>query len=306
MVQMTTPPSPADNESITLPTEILDKLLAPIPKTILIGKIAQWQKTGDEKRPFEKKQSKTEYVLTHLGKKLTVKFLREIRALHEHYSIKEYSWRLFRWDKDITEYYPELIKDQFEKVIRKLDSLVNIDFLIVDDKTKTMFLLLENWKNEIIAESYIKRVEAKIPRYFRAYFSLSKKMLLIQERSKQATKDFLTLFKQALNVKVQELKINAMIIREFVKQNPKKLTKLIVKIPQEVAGFAGLSELTIAGSDVIKGSKGLMDRHETSPILIGPWVGVANSKLELKVGEALKTTGINHILKLFDLITELY
>ena len=296
--------STSKSENIILPPEVLDKLLAPIPKKILVEKVGE-QLGENESKPFEAKQSKREYVTQHLGQKFSLEFLREMRALHEHYNIKNFNWLLFRWDKDITNYFPELMKEQFEKVIKKLDSLITVDFLVVDKKNKTVFLLLENWKNEIIADAIIKRVEAKIPKYFRAYFSLSKKMLLIQERSKQATKDFLALFKQAYAVKLQEIRINAMVIREFVKRNPKKLTKLTVKVPQEVAGFNGLSELTIVGSDVIKGSKGLMDRHETSPILIGPWVGVANKKIELKVGESLKTSGISHVLKLFDLITEL-
>ena len=296
--------STSKSENIILPPEVLEKLLAPIPKKILVEKVGE-QLGENESKPFKAKQSKGEYVTQHLGQKVSLEFLREMRALHEHYNIKNFNWLLFRWDKDITNYFPELMKEQFEKVIKKLDSLITVDFLVVDKKTKTVFLLLENWKNEIIADAIIKRVEAKIPKYFRAYFSLSKKMLLIQERSKQATKDFLALFKQAYAVKLQEIRINAMVIREFVKRNPKKLTKLTVKVPQEVAGFNGLSELTIVGSDVIKGSKGLMNRHETSPILIGPWVGVANKKIELKVGESLKTSGISHVLKLFDLITEL-
>ena len=78
-----------------------------------------------------------------------------------------------------------------------------------------------------------------------------------------------------------------------------------MKVPQEVAGFGGLSELTVLGKDVIKGSKGLMDRHETSPIMVGPWVGVSNLDVDLNVGKSIRVRSIEKMLILFDLMKNL-
>ncbi len=286
--------------------EAIDDLLKPIPKKVLIDKVAMingWEKK--DLPPFEKKQSKRDYVVKHTGKKLTLDVLREIHTIREHHSIQDYSWFIYTWENDISEYFPDNIKEPFEKIIGNIDTLVHLDFIVADKKSKTVFLVLEQWKKELVTDSFLSRIEAKIPKYFRAYISVKKNMLLIQERSKQATKEFVKIFEQAYKVKTRELRINAMVIREFVKMNTRKLTKLIVKVPQEVSGFSGLTELVIAGSDVIVGSKGLMDRHEQSPILVGPWVGVSNKDLELKVGEAVKTTSLVKMLSLFDLIMDL-
>ncbi len=288
--------------TIKLSDEAIDDLLEPIPNDILIEKIATMKGWKSKRPPFDANQTKREYLLKHLGTNLTLGILREIRTLREHCNIKEYKWNFFSYDKSIARYYPDKIKKKIEDYIKNLDSLVNIDLLIVDETSQTLFLLLEQWKKEVVADTILSKIETKIPKYFRIYFSITKKFLLIQERSEQATKEFLSIFENAFNVKTQLLKVNAMVIREFVKAFPNELHSLIVKVPQEVAGFGGLSELTIKGEDVIKGSKGLMDRHETSPIMVGPWVGVSNKNLELKVNEPIKTSSIANAIVLFDLM----
>ncbi|HUT81787.1 MAG TPA: hypothetical protein VMZ29_11345 [Candidatus Bathyarchaeia archaeon] len=291
--------------TIKLSDDALDDLLNPIPIDILIEKIATMKGWKTKRPPFENDQTKREYLLKYIGTNLTLGILREIQTLREHCNIKEFKWNFFTYDKSIARFYPDKIKKKIEDFIKNLDSLVNIDLLIVDEESQTLFLLLEQWKKEIVADTILSKIETKVPKHFRIYFSIVKKFILIQDRTDQATKEFISVFENAFNVKTQLLKVNAMVIREFVKAFPNELQSLIVKVPQEVTGFGGLSELTIKGSDVIKGSKGLMDRHETSPIMVGPWVGVSNKDLDLKVGEPIRTSSITNVLILFDLMKEL-
>lgn len=294
----------SDN-TIRLSREALDELLEPIPNEILMEKVAQIKEWKTKREPFQEGQNKREYLHHHLGRDLTLSDVRELRTLKEHYSLSSYKWLMFSWDKSIARYYPDKIKEKFESVFKNIDSMVNVDFLIANEESQTLFVLLELWRKETIINTYLTRIETEIPKYFRLYLSIQNKFLLVQEKSDEATKEVIKIFKNAFKVKTEEIKINAMIVREFVKNNPIKLTKLVVKVPQEVAGFSGLNELTFMGSDVIKGSKGLMDRHETTPINVGPWTGVANKGIEINVGSAIKTQSIRDVLDLFDIIREL-
>lgn len=299
-------PIASDKESsIKLSDEAIDDLLDPIPSEQLIERIALIMDWKKKRPPIGEKQSKREYFYEHLSKNITLEIIRDLQTVSEHFSIGDYEWNIFAWDKSIARYYPDKIKKKFEDVILKIDSLVNIDLLTVDEESQTIFLLLEQWQKEIVAETFLSKIEAKIPKYFRVYISISKKMLFVQSRTELATKEFIHLFEEAFKVETSGMKINAMVIREFVKNNPLELTRLVIKVPQEVAGFGGLTELTLVGSDVIKGSKGLMDRHETSPIDVGPWVGASNFEIDLTVGKAIKTKSIKKILELFELMKAL-
>ncbi|MGC9778648.1 MAG: hypothetical protein HZR80_05345 [Candidatus Heimdallarchaeota archaeon] len=290
---------------VKISKEALDNLLEPIPNEILVEKVAQIKGWKSKKPPIAAKQSKREYLHQHFGRNLTLGVVRELRTLREHSSISKFNWQVFFWDRSIARYFPDKIKKKFENVILEVDSMVNIDLLAVDEPSQTIFMLLEQWQKEIVADTFLSKIETKIPKYFRIYLSIKKKMLLIQERNVKATEEFIKLFETAFNVKVEELRVNAMIIREFVKTYPENLTRLVVKVPQEVSGFSGLSELTVLGEDVIKGSKGLMDRHETSPIMVGPWVGVSNSDFDLNVGKSIRVRSIKKMLSFFDLMESL-
>ena len=104
-----------------------------------------------------------------------------------------------------------------------------------------------------------------------------------------------------IGVRIAELGVVVWLHPNKVKS---KITRLVVRVPQEVAGFGGLSELTLVGSDVINGSQGLMNRHETSPIDVGPWTGTSNKYIDLDVGKPMKTNSIKHTLWLIDLIKD--
>ncbi|NHJ03933.1 MAG: hypothetical protein EAX90_03865 [Candidatus Heimdallarchaeota archaeon] len=291
--------------TIKLSEKSLEELLEPIPQEILIEKISQIKNWKTKKIPFENNQTKREYFVKHVGSNLTLAHFRELRILREHSLIHEFKWHIFTWDKSIARYFPDKLEKKIEEVIHDLSSMVNIDLLLVDEKTSTVFLLLEMWQKEVVADTFLSKVETNIPKYFRAYISISKKMLLVEDKNQKATDNFINIFQNAFSVKVEEFKINAMIIREFVKTSPEKITRLVVRVPQEVAGFGGLSELTLSGKDVLSGSKGLMNRHETTPIDVGPWSGVSNPFLDLNVRESVIIRAINSALWLFDLIKEL-
>jgi hypothetical protein len=296
----------SDNDkSVKLSNEAIDDLLNPIPTDKLIERIALIKEWKKKRPPIGEKQTKRDYFCQHLGNEVSLEILRDIQTISEHFSIGDFDWNIFCWDKSIARYYPDKMKKRFEDVILKIDSLINIDLLTVDEESQTIFLLLEQWQKEIVADTILSKIEAKIPKYFRVYIVVSKKMLLVQSRTELATKEFLHLFEEAFNVKTSGLRINAMVIREFVKSNPLELTRLVIKVPQEVAGFGGLTELTLVGDDVIKGSKGLMDRHEVSPIDVGPWVGASNAEIDLTVGKAIKTKSIEKILELYELMKDL-
>jgi hypothetical protein len=299
-------PAASDKEkNVTLSDEAIDDLLEPIPNEELIKQIALIKEWKKKRPPLGEKQSKRDYFYQHIGKIISMEVIRDLQTVSEHFSMRDYDWDIFSFDKSIARYYPDKIKKKFEDIILKIDSLVNIDLLTVDEESQTVFLLLEQWQKEIVADTFLSKIEAKIPKYFRVYISVSNKMLLVQSRTKQATNDFIHLFEEAFKVKTDNLRINAMVIREFVKTNPLELTRLVIKVPQEVAGFGGLTELTLVGSDVIKGSKGLMDRHEVSPIDVGPWVGASNSDIDLTVGKAIKAKSIKKVLELYELMKDL-
>jgi len=289
---------------IKLPNDAIDDLLKPISKEALADRITLlkgWKTT----KPYKAKQNKRDYFKEHLARSFTLGMLRDLRILREHFLIGEFQWRLYSWDRSIARYYPDKISNKLEEIIFDLASMVNIDYLVIDEEAKTVFLLLEQWQNEVVANTFLSKVETNIPKYFRAYLFLNKKMLLVQVKSDQATKDFIGIFEQAFKIATEEVRINAMVIRHFVHKTKDKITRLVIRVPQEVAGFGGLSELTLVGSDVIHGSQGLMNRHETSPIDVGPWTGTSNEYLDLDVGKPLKTRSIKQTLWLLDLISDL-
>ena len=291
--------------TIKLSDKSLEELLEPIPEELIIEKVAVIKGWKSKRTPLEKNQSKKDYFVSIVGKSVDLATFRELRILREHSLIGNFKWNIFTWDKSIARYYPDKIENKIESVIHELSSMVNIDLLLVDEKTSTIFLLLEMWQKEVVADTFLSKVETNIPKYFRAYISVSKKILLVEEKNEKATLDFLNLFKKAFNVEIEQYRINAMIIREFVKTSPEEITRLVIRVPQEVAGFGGLSELTLNGKNVLTGSKGLMDRHETSPIDVGPWSGASNKYLDINVGKTLTIKSITSALWLFDLIKDL-
>ena len=289
---------------IKLPNDAIDDLLLPISKKALADRIALL-KGWKASKPYKAKQNKREYFKEHLARSFTLGMLRDLRILREHCLIGEFQWRLYSWDKSIARYYPNKISNKLEEIIYDLASMVNIDYLVVDEEAKTVFLLLEQWQNEVVANTFLSKVETNIPKYFRAYLFLDKKMILVQEKSEQATKDFIGIFEQAFKIVTEEIRINAMVVRSFVLKAKGKITRIVIRVPQEVAGFGGLSELTLVGSDVIHGSQGLMNRHEASPIDVGPWTGTSNKNIDLDVGKPLKTRSIKETHWLLDLISDL-
>ncbi len=295
----------SSSNTIKLSNNALKELLEPIPEKELINKIANIKGWKTKRVPLTANQSKSEYFLLQVGANISLSIFRELRIIREHTLISKFKWNVFNWDKSLVRYFPDKLEKKIEDVIQNLTTMVNLDILLVDEETKTIFLLLEQWQNQIVSDTFLSKVETNIPKYFRAYMCLSKKMLLVENKSEQATKEFVKIIEQAFNVSTEKIRINAMIIREFVKNNPENLTRLVIRVPQEVAGFGGLSELTLQGADVIVGSKGLMDRHETSPINVGPWTGVSNANASLDVGKPAKVSTIGEAIKLFDLLKEM-
>ncbi|MHA1155375.1 MAG: hypothetical protein ACTSQK_04635 [Candidatus Heimdallarchaeota archaeon] len=295
----------SSSNTIKLSNSALKELLEPIPEKALIDKIANIKGWKTKRLPLTANQSKSDYFLQQIGANISLAIFREFRIIREHSQISKFKWNAFKWDKSIARYFPDKLEKKIEGVIQNLAAMVNLDIILVDEETKTIFLLLEQWQNQIVSDTFLSKVETNIPKYFRAYMCLSKKMLLVENKSEQATKEFVKIIEQAFTVSTEKIRINAMIIRELVKNNPENLTRLVIRVPQEVAGFGGLSELTLQGSDVIIGSKGLMDRHETSPINVGPWTGVSNANISLDVGKPVKVSSVGDAILLFDLLKEM-
>ncbi|NHJ85077.1 MAG: hypothetical protein FK734_06420 [Asgard group archaeon] len=302
---MATPFTFQSENTVKLSKDALDELLEPIPEDVLVEKIGLLNDWKTKRVPLGKKESKSEYLIKNYGPLLTLKVLRELRIIREHATIENHYWNIFYWDKSISRYYPDKIKKKFEDIIVTHDTMINVDLLNVNEEKQTLFLLLEQWQDDIVADTFLSQVKTQLPKYFRVYLSIAEKMLLVQEKSEKATANFIKIFEEAFGVVTSKITINAMAIQEFVKKYPNELTRLVIKVPQEVAGFGGLTELTLIGSDVIKGSKGLMDRHETSPILIGPWTGVSNKNLNIDINKPIKTNSIEATIDLFKLIKDL-
>lgn len=290
---------------IKISDDSLSNLLEPIPEDELIEKVGQINDWKTKRPKFEENQTKKDYFKEHVGNNITLGQFRELRVLREHSQIANLSWNIYEWNRSIARYYPDKIDDKILNVILDMSSLVNLDLLLVDEESQTLFLLLEMWQKEVVADTFLSKVETNIPKYFRVYLSIAEKMLLIEHKSQEATENFLRIFEKAFNVETNELRINAMVIREFVKGNVEKITRIIVKLPQEVAGFGGLTEITLLGQNVISGSRGLMNRHETSPIDVGPWVGASNPNIDVDVGKPCRVKTIHDALNLFKIIQEL-
>ena len=286
---------------IILSDETIEELLEPISNQVLVDYITRLKGSG-KKINFKPEQTKKEFIYQHLGNKLNITQLRQLKAIREHSSISKFNWNIYFWDKNISRYYPNKMKKKIDIVFLAMEPIINIDIIIVDEPTQTVFLLVELKKKEKTRDNIFVNSETPTSEYYRIYFSLTKKTLLLQDKDKTTTKQFLEAFEKIFNVKTQEVKINALFIREFVKNNPQNLTKLIVKLPQEIVGFEGLSELILLGNDVIKGSKGLIDRHETSPINVGPWIGISTAELDFNVGKSIKTTSIIKVLEIIDML----
>ena len=294
----------SSSNTIKLSNDAMEELLDPIPEEDLVEKVGILKGWKSKRVQFTEGQTKTDYFIQHIGRNITLAIFRELKIIREHSLIGKFRWNVFNWDKSITRLFPDKIENKIEDVIQNLSTMVNLDILIVDEETKTIFLLLEQWQNQIVSDTFLSKVETNVPKYFRAYMCLSNKMLMVENKSESATKEFVKIIEKAFNVATDSIRINAMIIREFVKATPKNLTKLVIRVPQEVAGFAGLTELTLQGSDVIIGSKGLMDRHETSPINVGPWTGVSNNKIALKVGKPVRVSSVKDAIWLLNLLKD--
>jgi hypothetical protein len=290
---------------IKLSDEAMDKLLEPIPEEIIIEKVAEIRGWKVKRVPFEEDQSKRDYFSANIDQNMTLEMLRDLRMLREHSRITSYRWLLYNFDRSIARYYPNKIDERFEKELLKMDNIVNLDSFVVNEKSKTVFILLEEWRKEVVADTFLSRVETNVPKYFRAYLNIPRKMLIVQEKNQNATQRFIELFEEAFNVGTEKIVINAMTVRQFVRKTKSKIQRLIVRVPQEIAGFGGLSRLAFYGEDVLMGARGLMTRHDTSPFDVGPWTGVSNEELHLDVGKSVKTKTIDDILWLYDLIEEL-
>ena len=295
----------SDN-SIKLSERSIEDLLEPIPEEVIIEKVALIKGWKTKRLPLSAGQTKRDYFLKNVGSNMALSLFRELRILREHSLISTIKWNIFNWDKSIARYYPDKIDKKISVVLHELSSTVNLDLLLVDEETKTIFLLLEMWQKEVVADTFLSKVETNIPKYFRAYISIDKKLLLVEDKSDQATQDFINIIEKAFTITTNKLRVNAMLVREFVKQIPKEITRLVVRLPQEVAGFAGLSKLTFYGDNVILGSRGLMNRHETSPIDVGPWTGASSSKISIDVGQSIKVKTIKDAIWLYEIMRDLY
>jgi hypothetical protein len=290
---------------IKLSRNALEELLEHISEEEIIEQVGQMMGWKRKRVPIKEGTSKIDYFIDMIGTSIPLAKLRELRIIREHSLIYNFKWRLFSFDRSISRYFPEKISWKFEKEALEGRPLVNVDHLVVDEDSETVFCLLERWQNKIVADTFISRVETNIPEYFRAYICIDNKRLLVQYKNDEATKEFCRLFEKTFNVTTEEIRINALVVRSFVKQNIRDIRRLVINVPQEIAGFGGLSELIFEGPNVIAGARGLMTRHETSPINVGPWIGVSNDKIDLDVGQAFGTKDILEVLKLINLIDQL-
>lgn len=282
----------------------MEKLLAPIPEELIVEKVGQLKGWKRKRVPFEDGQTKSNYITEMIGGALTLSVLRDLRSMREHSRIADFKWRIFSWDRSLARYFPDLIEKKFKTEILKFEKMVSLDKYIVDEESQTVFILLEQWRKKAVADTFLSRVETNVPEYFRAYLSIEPRMLFVQEKSREATQRFVDLFTNAFNASVEEERINAMTIRKFVRETKEKIKRLVIRVPQEVAGFGGLSNLILKGEDVLSGSRGLMTRHETSPIDVGPWTGVSSEQIELDIGQAVRITSIEAGLWLLELLKQ--
>ncbi|MEA2070844.1 MAG: hypothetical protein U9O98_06080 [Asgard group archaeon] len=290
---------------VKLNDDSLERLLAPIPNKIIreeIAKIRGWEK---KRLNFKENQTKVDYFKNMLGNTISLTHLRYLRSIREHSRIGEFSWKIYSWDKNLSRYYSfERIEEKVLEVIKDSPSIVNIDQYIVDRDKEIVFLLMERWGKEVVADTFLSQIETNIPRYFRAYLILSKNKLLVQAESKNLEKEFLEIFQNAFELTIQPEKITSLTIRHFVKKYREYIKRLVVRVPQEVAGFHGLSEFRFIGDDVIGGARGLLSRHDTSPIEVGPWTGASNKGLEIDVAKPVRLKEIHEILWLLDFLNE--
>ena len=159
----------SSSNTIKLSNNALKELLEPIPEKELINKIANIKGWKTKRVPLTANQSKSEYFLLHVGANISLSVFRELRIIREHTLISKFKWNVFNWDKSLVRYFPDKLEKKIEDVIQNLTTMVNLDILLVDEETKTIFLLLEQWQNQIVSDTFLSKVETNIPKYFRAY-----------------------------------------------------------------------------------------------------------------------------------------
>ncbi|MCG3218171.1 MAG: hypothetical protein KAR35_04170 [Candidatus Heimdallarchaeota archaeon] len=99
--------------------------------------------------------------------------------------------------------------------------------------------------------------------------------------------------------------IKALDIKNYARKT-EGITFLEIATPHEISGFDGVDKMQFYGKDIAKGLYGLQKRHDIRINFanVGPWVGISDGVLHLKVGKTVTLHNYSNLAKIQLLIEQ--
>jgi hypothetical protein len=93
--------------------------------------------------------------------------------------------------------------------------------------------------------------------------------------------------------------IKAIDIKKYARKT-EGITFLEIATPHEISGFDGIDKMQFYGENIAKGLYGLQKRHDIRIDFasVGPWVGISDGVLHLKVGKKLTLHNYSNLAKI--------
>ena len=99
--------------------------------------------------------------------------------------------------------------------------------------------------------------------------------------------------------------IRALDIKTYARKT-EGITFLEIATPHEISGFDGIDKMQFYGENIAKGLYGLQKRHDIRINIanVGPWVGISDGVLHLKVGKTVTLHNYSNLAKIKLLISQ--
>ncbi|MHA1910714.1 MAG: hypothetical protein ACTSYA_03370 [Candidatus Kariarchaeaceae archaeon] len=108
-----------------------------------------------------------------------------------------------------------------------------------------------------------------------------------------------TFGKKSLAENFGQKTIKAIDIKNYAR-NTEGITFLEIATPHEISGFDGVDKMQFYGENIAKGLYGLQKRHDIRINFanVGPWVGISDGVLHLKVGKTVTLHNYSNLAKI--------
>ncbi|MFX0116269.1 MAG: hypothetical protein ACFFB3_17095 [Candidatus Hodarchaeota archaeon] len=126
-------------------------------------------------------------------------------------------------------------------------------------------------------------------RTYRRFVIVPELNLMLAEHDSLGRKLLTDLLQPFLNLKLDNLAINSMVLRDISKEWT-EISGMTSLVTTETAGVEGLETVAISGTNVLSGAEELKSAKEmaSSLLSIGPWVGIKTVNFTLNIYKGLK------------------